>query len=224
MKLHRLILQIILMILGTVSIVFLQTQRAKPMDNSSSNQPGPLPLLDYLAELGKQYDYFFTLELASKVAEANDGLSSQWIQKVPQTDLQRELEQLRQDVSNFAYEVDTLNPRIIHVMDARLKQHRGYALESILKDINFTGRANDLPAEIGKQGIPIGPPLLMSFNEARDRTTVLQVKGVGLKVRDALSHFVPLEKRRSRILWIARTRLNQGDISYVYYPYPGQQP
>ena len=72
MKLHRLVVQTLLVILGTVSIVFLQTQRAKPMDNSSSNQPGPLPLLDYLAGLGKQYDYFFTVELASKVAEANE--------------------------------------------------------------------------------------------------------------------------------------------------------
>ncbi len=224
MKLHRLVLHTILVILGTVSIVFLQTQRAKPMDNSSSSQPSPLPLLYYLAGLGKQYDYFFTVELASNVAEPNDELSSHVIQRVPQTDLQRELEQLRRDVSNFAYEVDKSNPRIIHVMDARLKQYKGYALESIIKDIDFTGRVNDLPAEIGKQGIPIGPPLLMSFNEARDRTTVLEVKGVGLKVRDALSHFVPLEKRRIRILWIARTRLNQGDISYVYYPYPGQQP
>jgi hypothetical protein len=224
MKLHKAIVPAVLVILGTVSIVLLQTQRAKPMDTSSKNQPSPLPLVDYLARLGEEYDFFFTVELASKVTESNSGISSHWIQRLPEKDVQRDLERLRQDITNFAYEVDRSNPRIIHVMDARLKQHKGYALESIIKDINFTGRVNDLPAEIGKQGIPIGPPLLMSFNEARDHTTVLELKGVGLKVRDALSHFVPLEKRRGRILWIASTGINQGDMSYVYYPYPGPQP
>jgi hypothetical protein len=224
MKLHKSMVPAVLVILGAGSIVFLQTQRVKPMDTSSENQPSPLPLVDYLARLGEEYDYFFTVELASKVTESNNGISSHWIQRLPEKDVQRELEQLRQDISNFAYEVDRSNPRIIHVMDARLKQHKGYALESIIKDINFTGKANDLPAEIGKQGVPIGPPPLMSFNETRDHTTVLEVKGVGLKVRDALSRFLPLEKRRSRILWIASTRINQGDMSYVYYPYTGQQP
>lgn len=224
MKLYKSIVPAVFVILGTVSIVSLQTQRAKLMDNSSTHQPDPLPLLDYLVRLGKQYDYFFTVEIAAADTGTEKAIVSHWVQQRPgNKNLQQELERLRQDISNFAYEVDRSNPRIMHVMDARLKQFKGYALESIIKDINFTGSVNDLPAEIGKQGIPIGPPLLMSFNEARDRTTVLEMKGVGLKVRDALSDFLSLEKRRTRILWIASTRINQEGMSYVYYPYPGQQ-
>lgn len=225
MKLHQSIMPAVIVILGTISIIIVQTQTAKLMDTSSRDQANPLPLIDYLGKLGEEYDYFFTVEVAAADTSGEKALVSHWVQRRPGTkDLQQELERLRQDISNFSYEVDKSNPRIIHVMDVRLEQFNGYALERIIPEITFTGKVNDLPAEIGKQGIPIAPPLLMSFNETRDTTTVLEVKGVGLKVRDALSDFLPLEKRRTRILWIASTRINQEGISYVNYPYPGQQP
>lgn len=225
MKSYQSIMSAAIVILGTISIITLQTQTAKLMVTPSRDQANPLPLIDYLGKLGEEYDYFFTVEIAAADTGTEKAIVSHWVQQRPgNKNLQQELERLRQDTSNFAYEVDISNPRIMHVMDARLKQFKGYALESIITEINFTGKANDLPAEIAKHGIPIAPPLLMSFNETRDSTTVLELKGVALKVRDALSDFLSLEKRRTRILWIASTRINQEGISYVHYPYPGQQP
>jgi hypothetical protein len=225
MKVHKSTIPTVLAILGIMSMVFLQTQRAKPMNTASEDQPNSLPLIPYLAQLGEQYNYFFTIEVASKDTEVKSGIDSRWIQRRSgKNDLQQELEQLRLAIPNFSYEVDKANPRIIHVKDARLTEYKGYALESIIKSINFTGKVNDLPSEISKQGIPLSPPPVMSFEESRDYTTVVQVKGAGLKVRDALSYFLPLEKRQSRILWIASTKLGQGQMTYLYYPWPGKKP
>ena len=108
-------------------------------------------------------------------------------------------------------------------MDARLAQQKGYALESLIKRIVFTGKVNDLPSEIGRHGIPVSLPPIMDIRAYPDHTTTVQVKGEDLKVRDALSNFIPLEERRGRILWIASTKLGQGEMTYVYYPWPGDK-
>src|SRR5262249_4363793 len=144
-------------------------------------------------------------------------LEAQLTRRTPQRhELVEELEQLRRTVSNFGYEFDFLNSRIVHIIDARLKQQKGYALEATIKSLDFSGRAHDLPNEIGKQEIPIATPTGFSTHEQSDYSTVVRVKGEGLTVRGALSNFVKLEGRE-RILWIARTKLKQGATSYVFY-------
>jgi len=93
-----------------------------------------------------------------------------------------------------------------------------HPLESAIRSIDFTGKVNDLPSEIGKQGIPLSSPLISFKFEQIDYGTLVRVKGEDLKVRDALSNFVPLQGRTKRILWIARTKIGQGEVTYVYYP------
>jgi len=100
------------------------------------------------------------------------------------------------------------------------KQQREYALEDTIKSLDFKGKVNELPDEIGKQGVPIAIPTWQSTHEQHDGSTMVYVKGEGLSVRTALSNFVKLEGR-DRILWIARTKLELGAISYVFYPWPG---
>jgi len=103
-------------------------------------------------------------------------------------------------------------------MDARLAQQKEYGLESAIRSIDFTGKVNELPSEIGKQGIPLSPLSITFRFEQADYSTEVHVRGEELKVRDALSNFVPLQGRTKRILWIARTKLGQGEVTYVYYP------
>ena len=71
---------------------------------------------------------------------------------------------------------------------------------------------------IGHQGIPVFHLPITFNNETLDYNTVVQIKGDGIRVRDALSDFIPLEGRRSRILWVARTKIGEAEMSYVRYP------
>lgn len=206
------------MIVECMAILLLQVQGVRSMAQSSENQALRVPLVAYLAELGRDHDRFFTIEEAWENGKPTDSIDAHWIQRSSEVGLQRELERLGRTVPNFTFEVDKVNPRIVHIRDKRLAQQQGYGLEALIKIIDFTGRVNDLPNELHKQGIPISPPPLMDTRDSRDYTTIAQVKGESLKVRNALSNFIPLEGRRGRILWIARTKLGQQEVTYVYYP------
>lgn len=219
MNLHKSITVVTLLMVAAVAMVLLLSQKTRPMAQASGNQAMSLPLLDYLVELGKADDRFFTIEEAWKGDKPMNSLEAQWIQRpLEQKSLQQELERLRGGVPNFSYEIDKANSRIVHIKDARLAQQKGYGLESVIQRIDFMGKVNELPSAIGKLGIPVSLPVVMDIRQSLDHMTEVQVKGEGLKVRDALSNFVPLEGRRGRLLWIARTKLNQGEVSYVYYP------
>jgi hypothetical protein len=184
-----------------------------------NDKTNPLPILNYLVELGKDYDYFFTIEEAWREEDLADSIVNHWVQRSSQKKtVKEELEQLQQAVPNLGYEIDSVNPKIVHIKDMRLTQQKDYGLEAVIKSIEFTGKVHDLVSEINHQGIPVSAPLITFNNETMDYDTVLQVKGVGLKVRDALSNFIQLEGRRSRILWTARTKLGQREVSYVRYP------
>ena len=219
MKVHRSIILAILSILVAGAIISFQRPGAETMAQSTDNQAVPLPLLSYLAEMARDYDRFFTIEEAWRSDNPKDSIDNHWLPRPSEKKgLEQELAQLRRVVPNLISEIDKSNPRVVHIMDARLAQQKGYGLESAIRSIDFTGTVNDLPSEIGKQGIPLSPPLI-SFNfEQTDYATLVRVKGEELKVRDALSNFVPLQGRKKRILWIARTKLGQGEVTYVYYP------
>lgn len=208
-----------LLLLGSVTVIALSSQGAKTLAQTPENQATPLPLLNYLVELGRDNDCFFTIEEAWEADKPTDSIDAHWLRRASKKqNLEQELEYLRQTISHFTYEVDKANPRIVHIRDARLAQQKAYGLEGVVKRIDFKGLVNDLPAEIQKQGLLISPPLISETFQQTDYTTVAQVKGEGLKVRDALSNFIPLEGRKKRILWIARTKLGQGEVTYVYYP------
>jgi hypothetical protein len=56
-----------------------------------------------------------------------------------------------------------------------------------------------------------------------DGSGAFAVRRNGLKVRDALSTFLGLDERKGRILWIARTKLARGELTYVYFPPAGKK-
>src|SRR5262245_52409137 len=91
------------------------------IQNSEQNSKS---LTYFLFRLGEKYDCFFTIEEAWEEGEPANSLEAKWVQRLPKKqNLQQELEQLRQVVPNFTYEIDRTNPRIVHLIDSRLVQH-----------------------------------------------------------------------------------------------------
>jgi len=212
----------LLLIFETISIGSVRAQGLKRMTETSEQRSALLSQV--FVELGKDYDCFFTIEEAWKDKEFMNAMESQRVQRFSsRKNLQQELEQLRQTVPNFTYEVDKSNPRIVHIIDSRLAQQKGYGLESVINSIDFTGTVFDLVNAIGAQGIPVSSRGLTFTHEQPDYRTVVHVKGEGLKVRDALSNFISLD-RHGRILWIARTRFEQGEVSYIHFYTPAKKP
>ncbi len=204
-------------ILFLLSMVPLCAQGNISDKNSSTTQ---LPLADVLAMVGNDYDCFFTLEDAWKELGTTHvlELESRLI-PVPshKKSLREELDALRKTVPNLDYQFDRNNRRIVHVIDTSLPQQKTYALNAKLRSIDFKGTVGQLLSAIKKQGIPLSPEVVSVTSEAavQDDSTLVIVKGTGLNVRDALSNF--MAKRKSRILWIARTRLEQGGATNIQF-------
>jgi hypothetical protein len=188
-----------------------------PIGNKS--QVRSVTLLQFLREMGNRYNQFFTLDEAAKPGKSDNWMEVYSIQRSRQKiGLTQELTRLQHLVPNFTYEIDSAKPQIIHIIDSRLTQQQGYGLEDLVKRINFTGIGFDLVNAIGEQGIPITARGAADASEllSMDFATKFHVEGDGLKVRDALSNFIPLHGRRP-ILWIARTRLGKGEKTYVQF-------
>jgi hypothetical protein len=60
--------------------------------------------------------------------------------------------------------------------------------------------------------------MFLGGGETRDYTTEIEIRAQGLKVRDALSNYVPLEHRKGGVLWVAKTKPGVGEVTFVYYP------
>jgi len=194
------------------------------MSNAQVGQQILLPRL--LEELGSEHDRFFTIEGAWHDGEAMNNIESQWLQRsAKRSELQDELEQLRHSIRNFTYEIDKANPRFVHIIDARLAAQEGYGLERTIDSINFVGTGGELVQALIKRGIPLSPLTLMSIHENSSFSDSIQVRinGERLEVRDLLTRSIPLEQRTNRILWVARTKLGQGEVSYIYFQGTGQK-
>ena len=179
-------------------------------------------LMQYLAELGSKYNCFFTIEEAWKEGDPINKMESYLVQiSTTSGGLQQELENLRQAVPNLTFEFDKRNPQIVHIIDARLTKQNEYGLEKVLKSINFSGSVNDLVVAIGNQGVPVSPPILTDTRESmsQDLSTVVKINEKALKVREALSSFIRLEGR-GKVIWIARTKLGEKEVSYIQYHGP----
>ena len=165
-----------------------------------------------------------TLEEATADSEPINSMEAQCVQmRSMQPSLEQELNQLRQTVPNLTYEIDKTNPRIVHLIDVRLAQVNRYGPEEIIKSMDFKGTVHDLINAIEKLGSTVSSRSLLSTHEQPDFSTKVEIKGDNLKVRKALSNFISLEGRGSRVLWVARTKFAPGEVTYVYYPWPGKK-
>ncbi len=115
-----------------------QTEGKRPISEAVKDRQ--IPLLWYLSELGEAYSCFFTVEEAWKEGEVTNALESHYLKKpLGKGDLQQALGELRRTVPNLTYEINKRGSDIVHVMDMRLLQQRGYGLESIIRSIEFKG-------------------------------------------------------------------------------------
>jgi hypothetical protein len=216
MRKHRLNVLAAIIVLGVVAASPFRNWRSEAITQDSEERPKGLR--EILYGLGRDYDCFFTIENGSKEGEVGNKLEVELTRRILEKGgLVRELEQLSQSVPNFSYESNPANSRIVHIIDARLRQQKGYSLDGSLASIDFTGTVNKLPSKIGKQGHSVAAPTGMWSHEHADISTVVEVRGEGLTVRGALSNFVELQGRE-RILWIGKTKLEPGGVTYVYYP------
>jgi len=178
-----------------------------------------MPLGKLLIDLGNSYNVYFTIEEGWKDQEIMNQLEAYQVQLgSPQDNLQIILEELRRTVPNFTFKVNQGNSRTIQIIDSRLTRESHYGLETVVKNINFTGTTGELVDELSKMGVSIQRPTLMDIHEARliDFQTKVKVVGQGLTARDILTNCITLNDH-GRILWIARTRLVSGEVSNIQF-------
>lgn len=204
--------------LGLIGIYMLTAQEARSTSPSTGDESISLSRL--LDELGSKYGYFFTLEETWKDAESMNRLESHRVQRSARgQDIWQELDSLRKVVPGLTYKVDKTSPQIIHVMDEGLAQQKEYALDRLIPSIDFTGTVFNLVKAIAKKGVRVSSRGAIDFREisSMDFKTQIHVRGKRLSVRRALSDFVPLEGRNSRILWVARTKIGPNEPSYIQF-------
>ena len=173
-----------------------------------------------LVDMGAKNSVTFTIEEALLKGGPMDHLRSSRHRTPPEgTTVKVVLDELSQSVPHFTWYTDPNNPKIIHILDDRLLHRQGYALDRVIDDIDFSGTVMELVDTIAAKGIPVSSAGPASTEDLllTDGITRAQVKGKGLRVRDALSDFVPLEGR-GPILWIAETRVDGSDqTSYIRF-------
>jgi hypothetical protein len=185
---------------------------------AASGQKITLPIL--LGRLGKNCDCVFTIEEAWTDGETSNAMEATFLRERVSLDSPNQvMNQLTNIVPNFTYEVDSIDSRIIHIKDKRLAQVKGYALEQEMGPFEFQGPLLKLVEAIAT-GVPIRPTYGGLIGEEIDRHTKVTVKGKSMRVRTALTNFIPLDQKpRGQILWTATTRLSQEvAITYVRFP------
>lgn len=172
-----------------------------------------------LKDIGEKYDLYFTLETGLISGDRAQSLEGQEVPTASKTTgLRNALERLRKSIPNLTYEYDRNNSRIVHIIDARLRKEKGYAMEKMIDSIEFEGFPVNLVNTVARKGINISASGSLSTTEALgvDFGTRLIVKEKNKRVRDILTNSIPL-KGRGRILWIARTELGNGNTTFVRY-------
>ena len=216
MKTARTINLAVLLILGGLSSSPSTTLSAVFMSQDPQEQK--LPLSRFLVQLGNEQNRYFTIEQGWYEGESMNAMESQWIEtSTEHGGLEQELMRLRQIIPNFTYEIDRANPQVVHVIDARLTNEKDYALERVVRSIDFRGTAKDLVIAIGKLGISISPPNTSAINESFSNGGQVSIRGENLTVRDLLTNSIRTEGRSIRILWIARNKLGPGQSAYIYF-------
>jgi len=195
--------------------------------SNKSSKTASMPLDRSLNEIGRKYDTYFTIEEAWADDGSINPMRAALVQPLPKAEsLVQELEYLKKAVANLTYSPDQANSRIIHIIDSRLLSQKDYALERVIPRIDYNGPAYDLADAIAKLGILISCRRFGSLPhlEAWDYVSVVHVKGESLKVRGALSDFLPLD-RQGNILWVATTKIGPCETSYVaIHGSPRQRP
>jgi hypothetical protein len=195
-----------------------QANATSPRSDTSSGDTRSVE--EYLSQLAKTYDCYFTLEEAYEDGGTANQLSSYMVKSSPpKLSLNESLEELRRTVPNLTFTINDSTPRIVHITDARLAKKREYAMERVIKNIEFAGDVGSLISMLNMQGVPVSMPSVFTTDELRfrDLFTKGRIKGEGLKVRDILTSFLSLKGYR-KLIWISQTSLGGKDnTTYIRF-------
>jgi hypothetical protein len=209
---------------GTVLLALGSTASSAQKDTHVLREP----LSVLLTDLGEKYDRYFTLEdvmpqegpLRSYHLERDCPYGGRCDTTLPGLhSVEQELDEISRGNSDFRYEVDSREPKLIHIVNDRLKTRADYPLNEHLHSVQFAGTLWDLVKYLRGRGVPlnymvgvIGPDSLM------DVSTKVSIKVQNATVREVLSDFVTLDASRSRILWESQTDFQPGSTVDVWYP------
>jgi hypothetical protein len=199
----------VLPVVGVIIVILAQGQSSNRSSNSkaSSEQTTAEVRLQYL---GKKYDKFFTIEGVMKeqvgTAESESPIEYKLIDKpIDKPTLDEDLKEIHRLLPQFTYWINKQNPRLIHVMDARLSGNAHYALEQTVEHFEFEGRLVQLVGEIGKHNVAVfRPPGFFTPYQPNGEGKV-KIKARNIKIRDILSNYIDLNNRIGRIIWKATT-------------------
>jgi hypothetical protein len=207
------------------NVVFSSGKLGRTGASSSASSDDEVQVRQVLADVGAKNGVTFTIEEALLKGGAMDRIRSFRHRTLPDgTGLKAVLDDLSQSVPNFTWHNDTSNPKVIHIVDDHLLRRQGYPLDRVIDEIDFSGTVLELVDAIAAKEIPVSATGPVGTDDllSMDGVTRIQVKGKGLRVRDALSDFVPLDGR-GPILWTAETHVDGSDQT-TYIRYRGAPP
>jgi hypothetical protein len=185
----------------------------------------PLVLRQVLYQLGKKCGCYFTLEQAHS---GNQTLGQMEGTPLPQELLaespQQVMDHLTRVVPNFTYQVDKVDARVIHIIDARVLSRAGYLLDQYVGPLEYDGKLEGLVTAMAKQGIRVSPKAFLTIgtpDDLVDYHTVVHVRVNSASVRTVLTAFMPLEEEMAgKLLWIARPNLDDPKLeTTVHFPF-----
>ena len=204
-----------IIILALMGIGFLNLRSV--VAQATSTEPS---VREVLKEVGDKYDYYFTIESGFIDGNITNTLERQKINKPSRTVSAKDaLRQIQQITPNFAYQINTINPKIIFVYDTRLLKRANYGIEKLVNNFSFDGSSMELLRALEQSGIPVsdsGAVVSTDLLFSGNLPTPFHIRNANMRVRDLLTNSIQLTPKR-RILWTARTDLDSNKKTYVRY-------
>jgi len=208
-----------LFVLGILSFPSLGSVSPVCQEGTSADTKEPrIALANALPRLGQACGCFFTIEEAWRSGESTRSIETADVpERILHQSPQQAMDLMTAMVPNFTYVLDKVDSRIIHIKDKRLAEIQNYGLDQTIGPFEFQGDLFGLIDAIAKLGVPITPTRQFGTHELADNASQIRVKGGSMQVRAALSNFIPLEQKRSKVLWIARTGLDNKPVTTQVY-------
>jgi hypothetical protein len=143
-------------------------------------------------------DVYFTIENAGEKGRNIFTISEFLMPKAVSNDISKEdiIKMLNQWLPDADIQVSQTNLKVIRIIDKRLLEMKGYALNESISDVNFSGSPFLLLKYIAKQIHTLSTSIWSadSLRPSFDVTTNLKIKADKLTVRDALTKGLSINK------------------------------
>ena len=213
-----------------VAIVFLVSAVLSIVTIAQSRpdkETAEVSLREALWQAAAENDCVFTLEYSYGDRYEYRGREfklSEWMEMVPvkpfdnHSSLQDYLRELTVSVPRFSFQIDQNNPRVIHIIDSRLKTVREYALAQTVKQASYDGLLHEFPDYLGGMGFRISSRRTSATTDTGNLSTTVHLRRNNSTIRDLLTTAFPMDKRTPRILWTARTLISNNTTRVHFTP------